>query len=94
MESLLKVVESELHRINERHGLQEGLCTRGPLGASMYKGVCVTRNNLWRAAIYINGQQIYLGTYVSEEEAAKKYDSAARHFFYFPRRLNFPWVQE
>ncbi|CAN0453504.1 unnamed protein product [Scytosiphon promiscuus] len=64
---------------------------RGPQGVSIYKGVCVTRNNKWRAVIYIGGKQKYLGTYKSEIDAAKSYDSAAKCIFSDPKYLNFPY---
>ena len=78
----MKVVEIEMHHLR---------APRGPLGVSAYKGVCVTRNGKWRAVIYKSGKQKYLGTYKSEIDAAKSYDSAARIIFTDPKYLNFPY---
>jgi hypothetical protein len=44
---------------------------RGPRGISNYKGVCISRHGKWRAIIYKNGRQIYLGVYNTKEEAYK-----------------------
>ena len=83
MENLLKVVEAELRLLNHNSN-------RGPPGASIYKGVCVTRGDKWRSVIYVDGRQLYLGTFESEVEAAKEYDFAARMYFNYPTKLNFP----
>ncbi|CAN0120115.1 unnamed protein product, partial [Ascophyllum nodosum] len=55
---------------------------RGRKGRSIYRGVCVTREGKWRAVIYKERKQLYLGVYESELEAAKAHDRAAR--FHFP----------
>ncbi len=46
-----------------------------PRGESRYSGVS-KRNRLWVACIMVSRQQIQLGTFGSEEEAARAYDSA------------------
>lgn len=58
---------------------------------SGYKGVCWhKRDKKWRAAIRINGKPMWLGYYISKEEAARAYDEAAiKHFGEFAY-LNFP----
>ncbi|WP_371417778.1 HNH endonuclease [Roseivivax sp. THAF197b] len=58
---------------------------------SSYLGVSFRRDrNIWRAVIFTDGKQKFLGTYKSEEEAARAYDAAAiRHHGEFAR-LNFP----
>lgn len=83
MDNLLKVVETELRLLNDNS-------QRGPPGASVYKGVCVTRGDKWRSVIYVNGRQRYLGTFSSEVEAAKIYDLAAKMYFGYHTKLNFP----
>lgn len=47
---------------------------------SKFKGVHLTKWG-WRAAIVQNGQKLNLGTFESEERAARQYDRAARLCF-------------
>lgn len=47
-------------------------------GTSVYKGVRKTKSGKWSSAIRINGADTYLGTFASEEDAARAYDTAAR----------------
>jgi hypothetical protein len=52
------------------------------VGTSKFKGVHWNKlRKKWRAKIGINDQQIYLGSFNSEIEAAKTYDKAAKMFF-------------
>ena len=54
-----------------------------------YKGI-TQRNGNWRAQITVNYRKKYLGTFKTEEEAARVYDDAARLFFGPNARVNFP----
>jgi hypothetical protein len=50
--------------------------------SSIYKGVNLEkRNNKWRSEIRINKKPIYIGTFISEIEAAKAYNKMAIEYF-------------
>ena len=56
-----------------------------------YKGVAHHKNREnWTAAIQVEGKEIHLGTYATEEEAALAYDAGARLYQGEFARLNFP----
>ncbi|CAL0307997.1 unnamed protein product [Lupinus luteus] len=50
------------------------------LPSSKYKGVVPQPNGRWGAQIYEKHQRVWLGTFNTEEEAAKVYDIAAHRF--------------
>jgi hypothetical protein len=54
----------------------------------------VTREGKWRAVIYKERKQLYLGVYESEVDAAKAHDRAARHHFGDQAMVNFPTADE
>jgi len=60
---------------------------------SEYKGVCFNRNlkaNCWRAYIRHNYKMINIGSFSSEEAAARAYDQKAKELFGTFAKLNFP----
>jgi hypothetical protein len=57
--------------------------------SSRFKGVGRLKNGKWRARIRI-GRSVYLGAFVTEEAAARAYDTAARAAWGEFARLNFP----
>ncbi len=60
-------------------------------GTSQYKGVYwSTVNDAWVARITVNYRCMHLGSYASEEAAARAYDAAARELFGAYARLNLP----
>jgi len=67
----LRVVTPQQNQFNSRK--------KAP-ALSRYKGV-TRQNGRWVARITMNRTTKYLGSYCSEEEAAKAYDEVARHLF-------------
>ena len=58
-------------------------------GKSKYLGVCYRDNKYIMAVISINGKQKKLGTFKTEEEAAKRYDEFAKIYHGEYANLNF-----
>jgi len=58
-------------------------------GRSSFKGVFKQRSR-WRARIHVQQKGINLGSFLTEEEAARAYDAAALHYFGEHACLNFP----
>jgi hypothetical protein len=60
-------------------------------GLSRFKGVIKKKQpSTWGAHIRANGKMLWLGTFYSEEDAARAYDDAARLHFGEFARCNFP----
>ena len=60
---------------------------------SKYKGVDWANDmKRWRARIRVNGKRIYLGSFESELDAAKAYDTAAKKYHGEFATVNFPDV--
>lgn len=72
------------HSENNRNRQKRGKFT------SMYKGVHLpTGRNRWDASIKVDGKTMRLGSFVSEIDAAKAYDMAAREYYGEFARTNF-----
>lgn len=72
------------HHQNARNVRPRQGCT------SQYKGVYWHRQSgKWRARLRFGGKHISLGLYVSEQDAARAYDAAARQHFGAFARTNF-----
>lgn len=56
-----------------------------------YKGVVLQQNGHWGAQIYVPHGRIWLGTFKSEVEAARAYDSAAVKLHHGDSDRNFPF---
>lgn len=61
----------------------------GQPSSSRFKGVHRDKNS-WRAAIRVDGKHRHLGSFVSEDDAARAYDAAARQAWREDCYLNFP----
>ncbi len=61
-----------------------------PGSSSRFKGVVLTPTGRWRAKIRANNVEYRLGTFESEEVAARAYDNSARELHGEFARLNFP----
>lgn len=60
-------------------------------GSSAYKGVLWDKSHgCWKAKIIVDGKRFMLGSFQTEEAAARRYDQAARAHFGEFARLNFP----
>jgi len=68
-------------------------------GSSRYKGICKVKSRAkipgpskWEARIRVSGEKKYLGTYTTQEEAARAYDLGVVRFreVVNARQLNFP----
>jgi hypothetical protein len=72
---------------NQRNAHGRGI-HRGKPSSSRFRGV--SRSGMkWSAHISVNGKNIRLGTFRTEEQAARAYDTAARIYHKEFARLNF-----
>lgn len=72
-----------------RASYQQNNRNRGPIGESRFKGVTRSRR-FWQAKIEAGGEKITIGTFDTEEDAARAYDFYARQLHKEFARLNFP----
>lgn len=80
-------------RWSTRAGNARNVSKRRDGVTSQYKGVHLHREGKYEAGIRVNRKRIYLGLYVTQEEAAHAYDQAAtKHHGEFAA-LNFPLSQ-
>lgn len=80
---------------NQRYNLRtcthtQNLFNKIPRGKSKYLGVEVRKSGMFHARIRIDKKRVYLGSFSTEEEAAKAYDVAAKNHHKEFANLNFP----
>ncbi|PIN15865.1 hypothetical protein CDL12_11488 [Handroanthus impetiginosus] len=80
------------HEVSDSNSSIHQFPVKNPTASSSrFKGVVNQLNGHWGAQIYANHQRIWLGTFKSEEEAAKAYDTAAIKLRNGEAHRNFPW---
>ena len=95
LDDKLKIIEKDneaifRHNLSKRH---QGRRFSNTVKKSKYVGVCPNKSSglkPWRATIFYQNKQYHLGTFDSEEEAAKAYDNKAISLYGEKARLNFP----
>lgn len=87
----LNNIRANLRSATRRENAQNQKKHQRKASRSLYKGVYKhTDGDKWSAQIRANGQDIRLGTFITDREAAQAYDKAAMQYFGEFARLNFP----
>lgn len=84
----------DCRRSNMRHATRaQNMRNRPPKHGRAFKGVYYeSRRAHWIAYLVVDRRRVHLGSYATEEEAARAYDDAAREHFGEFARLNFPEI--
>lgn len=84
-------LNNSIDNLRECCQIQNSQNRRKGSGKSKYKGVHFFKGK-WVARIQVKGERKYLGSFESEEEAAKAYDNSAKFYFGNWANLNFKKV--
>jgi hypothetical protein len=84
-------LNNQRHNLRPATGSQNLANTSSRGGSSRFKGVCQPAgSSSWLARITVNYRSRHLGSFPTEEAAARAYDAAARAAWGEFARLNFP----
>lgn len=82
---------ANLRLCNPAENARNAKAKKSLVARSPYKGVSwLAKNRRWAARITVNRKMIFLGTYLTDTEAALAYDQAAPLYHGAFARLNFP----
>ena len=83
--------DNKITNLREASSFQNQCNAKSRGGTSVYKGVFFRKDRgNWRAHIQIDKKIKHLGTFKTEEDAARAYDKAAKELFGEFAKLNFP----
>jgi AP2 domain len=90
-DSTARMLHEDFARPNSDEVVTVSSSLRAP-PKSAYRGVFPVdkTSKTWMARIRVKGELLYLGAYDTQEEAARRYDSAAVYYYGEKARLNFP----
>jgi len=86
----LRVCTRQQNCMNRRQRSDNKSGYKGVRYMKKNKNMINERSNPWRAQIMFNQDQVYLGNYKTEQEAARAYDQKAIELFGEFAQLNFP----
>jgi len=72
-----RITDNRIENLRAASQTQNARSSRRAHGKSRFKGVYVARGGKFGARIAVNGKTIHLGTFLTEEDAARAYDIAA-----------------
>lgn len=81
LDNRLENLRLATHAQNSRNRKKPKRTSAGRVPTSQFKGVCKTASGKWQAQIKHAGRSIHIGTFASEEAAARAYDRNAKTFY-------------
>lgn len=93
----INTINSDNYIVNLRettHSKNHANVSKRENNTSGYKGVFKSSYKRWQASITVDGEQIYLGSYMTKIAAARAYDAAAKHYFGEYAKTNFQKIKD